>query len=201
MAKTTGASRRSTGIAKALTGSRGCDEITGGGLPRGRPTLVCGAAGCGKTLLGDGVPRPRREGATSEPGVFIAFEETAEELTDERALARLRSRRAGRSRSSCSSTTSHDRARARSRRPASTTSRGCSSGSGYAIDSIGAKRVVLDTIETLFGGFTNRGDPARRAAAPVPLAEGHRASPPSSPPSAATARSPATGSRSTSRTA
>ena len=61
---------------------------------------------------------------------------------------------------------------ARSRRPASTTSKACSSASGYAIDSIGAKRVVLDTIEALFGGLDQPGDPARRAAPPVPLAQG-----------------------------
>ena len=72
---------------------------------------------------------------------------------------------------------------------------------GHAIDSIGAKRVVLDTIESLFCGFDNAGAPPRRAAPAVPLAQGpgrHRAS---SPASGAMARSPATGSRSTSPTA
>src|SRR3954454_18271064 len=67
-------------LQKALTGIHGLDEITGGGLPRGRPTLVCGSAGSGKTLLGvEFLVR----GATQygEPGVFMAFEETAEELT------------------------------------------------------------------------------------------------------------------------
>src|SRR5215211_2854226 len=66
-------------IPKAPTGVQGLDEITGGGLPRGRPTLVCGSAGSGKTLLGvEFLVR----GATEfdEPGVFMAFEETAEEL-------------------------------------------------------------------------------------------------------------------------
>src|SRR4051812_40184589 len=66
-------------LPKAGTGIKGLDEITGGGLPRGRPTLVCGSAGCGKTLLAiEFLVR----GATEfdEPGVFMAFEETAEEL-------------------------------------------------------------------------------------------------------------------------
>src|SRR3954453_20323222 len=66
-------------LEKCPTGIRGLDEITGGGLPRGRPTLVCGSAGSGKTLMGvEFLVR----GATEfgEPGVFLAFEETAEEL-------------------------------------------------------------------------------------------------------------------------
>src|SRR6188472_2680012 len=66
-------------LPKALTGITGLDEITGGGFPRGRPTLVCGGAGCGKTLLAiEFLVR----GATqfNEPGVFMAFEETAAEL-------------------------------------------------------------------------------------------------------------------------
>ena len=66
-------------LPKCPTGIQGLDEITEGGLPRGRPTLVCGAAGSGKTLLGmEFLVR----GATqyNEPGVFLSFEETAEEL-------------------------------------------------------------------------------------------------------------------------
>ena len=72
---------------------------------------------------------------------------------------------------------------------------------GYAIDSIGAKRVVLDTIETLFARPAERGDPARRAAPAVPLAQGQGRHRRSSPASGATARSPATASRNTSPTA
>ena len=66
-------------LAKCPTGIKGLDEITGGGLPRGRPTLVCGGPGCGKTLLSmEFVVR----GAVTygEPGVFMSFEETSEEL-------------------------------------------------------------------------------------------------------------------------
>src|SRR5512135_2626605 len=67
-------------LAKTPTGIAGLDEITGGGFPQGRPTLICGSAGCGKTLLAmEFIVR----GATQfhEPGVFVAFEETAEDLT------------------------------------------------------------------------------------------------------------------------
>src|SRR5712691_3858567 len=67
-------------LPKAPTGIDGLDEVTGGGLPRGRPTLICGSAGCGKTLL---AMEFLVRGATeyNEPGVFMAFEENAEELT------------------------------------------------------------------------------------------------------------------------
>src|ERR1700719_4357118 len=66
-------------LRKSRSGIRGLDEITGGGLPTGRPTLVCGGAGCGKTLL---AMEFLVRGATQfgEPGVFMAFEETGEEL-------------------------------------------------------------------------------------------------------------------------
>src|SRR5664279_313526 len=68
-----------TQLPKCPTGIQGLDEITGGGLPRGRPTLVCGGAGCGKTLL---AAEFLVRGATQfdEPGVFMAFEETEKEL-------------------------------------------------------------------------------------------------------------------------
>ena len=67
------------GIEKSPTGIEGLDEITAGGLPKGRPTLVCGSAGCGKTLLG---MEFLVHGATrfDEPGVLVTFEETPPEL-------------------------------------------------------------------------------------------------------------------------
>ena len=66
-------------LPKTPTGIRGLDEITYGGLPKGRPSLVCGSAGCGKTLLGlEFLVNGARN--YSEPGVFMAFEETPEEL-------------------------------------------------------------------------------------------------------------------------
>src|SRR5450755_512734 len=66
-------------LPKCPTGIQGLDEVTGGGLPKGRPTLVCGGPGCGKTLL---AVEFLVQGATryNEPGVFMTFEETAEEL-------------------------------------------------------------------------------------------------------------------------
>src|SRR5690242_17642011 len=66
-------------LEKAPTGIKGLDEITGGGLPRGRPTLVCGAAGCGKTMF---AAEFLVCGALQydEPGVFMMFEENATEL-------------------------------------------------------------------------------------------------------------------------
>src|SRR4030065_1343714 len=67
-------------LQKSPTSIQGLDEITGGGLPKGRPTLVCGGAGCGKTLF---AMEFLVRGATiyNEPGVFISFEETEKELT------------------------------------------------------------------------------------------------------------------------
>ena len=68
------ASSKLAGLLKTPTGISGLDEVTGGGLPRGRPTLVCGPAGCGKTLLAmEFLVRGITE--FDEPGVFVAFEE------------------------------------------------------------------------------------------------------------------------------
>jgi circadian clock protein KaiC len=139
-------------LPKAATGIEGFDEITGGGLPRGRPTLVCGSAGCGKTLLAiEFLVR----GATQfgEPGVFMAFEETAEELTQNvRSLGfdlddlaeqqKLLVDYVHVERSEIEETGEYDL-------------EGLFIRLGHAIDSIGARRVVLDTIETLFGGLSN----------------------------------------------
>jgi circadian clock protein KaiC len=139
-------------LPRTPTGIQGLDEITGGGLPRGRPTLVCGSAGCGKTLL---AMEFLVRGATEhgEPGVFIAFEESAEELTqnvrslgfdiDELAeqkkfvvdFVRVE-------RSEIEETGDYDL-------------EGLFVRMGHAIDTIGAKRIVLDTIETLFSGLSN----------------------------------------------
>src|SRR5882757_10491497 len=67
-------------LPKCPTGIQGLDEITGGGLPRGRPTLICGGAGCGKTLFGAEF-LVRGAVQFDEPGVLMAFEETEKELT------------------------------------------------------------------------------------------------------------------------
>src|SRR6476646_1657314 len=72
-------------LPKCPTGIQGLDEITEGGLPKGRPTLVCGGAGCGKTLL---AAEFLVRGAVrfGEPGVFMSFEETEAELKGNIAL-------------------------------------------------------------------------------------------------------------------
>jgi circadian clock protein KaiC len=141
-------------LPKAPTGIQGLDEITTGGFPRGRPTLICGSAGAGKTLL---AMEFLVRGATqyNEPGVFMAFEETAPELTqnvrslgfdlDELAkqkklvidFVRIE-------RSEIDETGDYDL-------------EGLFIRLSAAIDGIGARRVVLDTIENLFAGLQNQG--------------------------------------------
>jgi circadian clock protein KaiC len=140
------------GLRKSPTGIRGLDEITGGGLPAGRPTLVCGGTGCGKTLL---AMEFLVHGATEygEPGVFMAFEETAAELTENVAslgfdLKALIARKLLRidhvqiERYAFEETGEYDL-------------EGLFLRLGDAIDSIKAKRVVLDTIEGLFARLSN----------------------------------------------
>jgi circadian clock protein KaiC len=144
--------QKNRSLPKAATGIQGLDEITGGGLPRGRPTLVCGGTGCGKTLL---AMEFLVRGATEfgEPGVFLAFEETAEELAhnvrslgfDLEGLAKQNKLLVDFvqvERSEIEETGEYDL-------------EGLFIRLGHAIDSIGARRVVLDTIETLFGGLSN----------------------------------------------
>jgi len=140
------------GLLKTPTGIQGFDEITGGGLPKGRPTLVCGAAGCGKTLFGmEFLVR----GATQygEPGVFMSFEETAEELTNNVVSLGFDLNRLSASkrlfldyvhveRSEIEETGEYDLD-------------GLFIRLEQAIDSIGAKRVVLDTVESLFAALPN----------------------------------------------
>ncbi len=139
---------------KTPTGIAGLDEITGGGIPTGRPTLVCGGAGCGKTLLASEFI-VRGAVQYGEPGVIITFEEKAEELTLNVAslgfdLARLQKEKLLRldyvhiDRNEIEETGSYDL-------------EGLFIRIGYAIDSIGAKRVALDTIENLFGNLQDQG--------------------------------------------
>jgi circadian clock protein KaiC len=139
-------------LPKTPTGISGLDEITEGGLPKGRPTLICGEAGTGKTLFSiefivNGVTK------YDEPGVFVAFEEKSEELAvnvaslgfDIKKLIADKKMRVDHvhiDRSEIEETGEYDL-------------EGIFIRLGYAIDSIGAKRVVLDTIENLFSGLTN----------------------------------------------
>jgi circadian clock protein KaiC len=152
MAKTNG--RGSTAkLLKAPTGIRGLDEITGGGLPLGRPTLICGAAGCGKTLLAmEFLVRGAVE--QHEPGVFIAFEETAEELAaNVRSLGFDVDKLIEQKKLLVDHIVLDS---AQIEENGEYDLNGLFIRLGYAIDAIGAKRVVLDTIETLFGGFQNQ---------------------------------------------
>jgi circadian clock protein KaiC len=139
-------------LPKSPTSIQGLDEITGGGLPKGRPTLVCGGAGCGKTLF---AMEFLVRGATqyNEPGVFISFEETEKELTanvaslgfDLDSLVKnkkiwLENIRVEQSKIEQSGEYDLE---------------GLFIRIHHAIESISAKRVVLDTIEILFSGLPN----------------------------------------------
>ena len=137
---------------KARTGIRGLDDVTYGGLPRGRPTLVSGAAGCGKTML---AMEFIVHGAVefNEPGVFVSFEENVADLKKNFAslgydLDRLIKEKKMAidhvflDRNLILETGEYDLDALFIRL-------------GYAIDSIGAKRVALDTIEVLFSGLSN----------------------------------------------
>jgi circadian clock protein KaiC len=140
-------------IEKAPTGIRGLDEITFGGLPKGRPTLICGNAGCGKTLLGmEFLVR----GATdfNETGVFVSFEETSKELVANVASLgfdlndlvknkKLLIDHIHVERGDIQESGEYDL-------------EGLFIRLGYAIDSIGATRIVLDTIESLFSALPNQ---------------------------------------------
>jgi len=139
-------------LPKAPTGIQGLDEITEGGIPRGRPTLVCGGSGCGKTLLAMEFI-VRGAAAYNEPGVFMAFEETAPELAQNvRSLGfdldkLIKQKKVAVDfvhieRSEIDETGDYDL-------------EGLFVRLGHAIDTVGAKRVVLDTLEALFSGLTN----------------------------------------------
>src|SRR5574339_253701 len=140
-------------LPKAPTGIHGLDEITGGGLPKGRPTLICGGPGCGKTLMAaEFLIRGALE--FKEPGAFITFEETGEELAQNVASLGFDLEQLVEDKK-----IALDYARVE---PAEIEETGEYDLEGLfvrldlAIGSVGAKRVVLDTIESLFGGFTNQ---------------------------------------------
>ena len=144
--------RRRPSLPKAPTGIQGLDELTGGGLPRGRPTLLCGSTGCGKTLLAmEFLVRGAVE--FGEPGVFMAFEENTGELATNFASLgydlnvlvaqkKLALEFVHIERSEIEETGEYDL-------------EGLFIRLGHAIDIIGAKRVVLDTVEALFSGLSD----------------------------------------------
>jgi circadian clock protein KaiC len=139
-------------LQKERTGISGFDEITGGGLPAGRPTLICGSAGAGKTLFAMEF-LVRGASLYDEPGVFMSFEENDEELATNVASLGFDVKRliAGKKlvvdhvfieRSEIEETGEYDL-------------EGLFLRLGFAIDQIGAKRVVLDTLEALFSALPN----------------------------------------------
>lgn len=139
-------------LEKALTGIAGLDEVTFGGLPRGRATLICGSPGCGKTMLGvEFLVNGAR--MYSEPGVFVAFEETQQELVANAASLKFDLDQLSRE-----GMLAIDHVHVDPNEIAETGDydlEGLFIRLKHAIESIGAKRVVLDTIETLFSGFSN----------------------------------------------
>jgi circadian clock protein KaiC len=139
-------------LAKSPTGIQGLDEITNGGLPQGRPTLVCGGAGSGKTLLATSFLVNGAE-KFDEPGVLMTFEESGEELARDVASlgfdlpalveeGKLFVDYVRIERSEIEETGEYDL-------------EGLFVRLDHAIRSTGAKRVVLDTIESLFSGLDN----------------------------------------------
>ncbi|TMI66414.1 MAG: circadian clock protein KaiC [Bacteroidetes bacterium] len=142
--------KKNTSFPKTPTGINGLDEITKGGFPKGRPVLICGSAGCGKTLF---AAQFLVKGITdyNEPGVFMSFEETASDLSLNLNslgfdLEKLKSENKLRvdhvriERSEIEETGEYDLEALFIRL-------------NHAIDSVGAKRVVLDTIESIFSGM------------------------------------------------
>jgi circadian clock protein KaiC len=141
-------------LAKTPTGIKGLDALTLGGLPSGRPTLLCGAAGCGKTLFGMTF---LVNGATEfgEAGVLMSFEERAQDLeanvaslgydvADLIAKGKLVIDHVHIERSEIEESGEYDL-------------EGLFVRLNYAIDSVGAKRIVLDTLEALFSGLGDSG--------------------------------------------
>jgi circadian clock protein KaiC len=139
-------------LQKSPTGIHGLDEITFGGLPKGRPTLICGGPGCGKTLFAmEFLTRGALE--FNEPGVFMSFEENVKDLISNFSSLHFKLDKLVKEekividyvyieRSEIEETGEYDL-------------EGLFIRLGSAIDSIGAKRVVLDTVEALFAGFSN----------------------------------------------
>ena len=139
-------------LIKTPTGISGLDEITNGGFPKGRPVLICGSAGCGKTLF---ATQFLVKGITEygEPSVFMSFEESPGDLAKNfkslgfdfeklQEQKKLHVDHVRIERSQIEETGEYDL-------------EGLFIRLNYAIDAVGAKRVVLDTIESLFSGMEN----------------------------------------------
>jgi circadian clock protein KaiC len=139
-------------LPKAMTGIRGFDEITFGGVPRGRPTLVCGGAGSGKTLFGmEFLVRGALE--FEEPGVFMSFEESEADLVANFSSLGFELNQLQEEKKIIIDYIPIDRSEIEE--TGEYNLEGLFIRIGQAINSIGAKRVVFDTLETLFSGFAN----------------------------------------------
>jgi circadian clock protein KaiC len=143
---------KTAGLAKVPTGIDGLDQITGGGIPRGRPTLVCGGPGCGKSLFGiEFLVR----GAThfNEPGVLMTLEETEEDIRKNVASLGFDIDKLIREKKIAIDYVKVDRQEIDENGEYDLD--GLFIRLNYAIQSIGAKRVMLDTVESLFSGLSN----------------------------------------------
>lgn len=140
-------------LEKSSTGIAGFDDITGGGLPRGRPTLVCGSAGSGKSLF---AAEFLVHGATEygEPGVLMTFEETARDIEKNVSSLGIDMRRLVVQKKILIDQVQVERSEIAENGEYDL--EGLFIRLDYAINSIGAKRVVLDTIEALFAGLDNQ---------------------------------------------
>jgi circadian clock protein KaiC len=139
-------------LLKTKSGIAGLDAITGGGLPTGRPTLVCGGPGCGKTLFAtqfivNGIMQ------YNEPGLFITFEEKTEELTQNVASLGFDLEKLQRNKQLKMDHVHVERREIRE--TGEYDLEGLFIRLDHAINTLGAKRVVLDTIENLFAGLAN----------------------------------------------
>jgi circadian clock protein KaiC len=144
--------RRGSELPKTLTGIRGLDEITRGGLPKGRPTLVCGGPGSGKTLL---ALTFLVKGAVQfdEPGVLMTFEENEDEIASD--VASLGFDLPGLIRAQKLAVDYVRVERSEIEETGEYDLEGLFVRLDYAIRKVGARRVVLDTIESLFAGLKN----------------------------------------------
>jgi circadian clock protein KaiC len=147
-------SRELAPLQKTPTGIPGLDEITGGGLPRGRTTIVCGGPGCGKTMLGiEFLVRGAVE--FNEPGVLMGFEETPEDMARNVASLGFDIQDLADKKKLYLDYVYVD--------PSEIQETGDYDLEGLfirlqnAVETIGAKRVMLDTVEALFSGFSNMG--------------------------------------------
>lgn len=152
--KKSGKKQSKHALSKTPTGVRGLDELTGGGLPENRPTLVCGGAGCGKTLLGmEFIVRGIAD--FKENGVFVSFEESVQDLVENAASLGFDLNRLIREKKLFADEIRFENSG--SYEAGEYDLGGLFARIGYAVDSVGAKRIVLDGIDLIFSHFAAKG--------------------------------------------